>query len=939
MITLHVKLQNEYFKLNDYIEQGNITWGKNGDDGVSVTLKNVPNGKNLLADALGQELVAYRAGELCWQGFVNSVTENENGIEIVGRGDFHRLEYIEDFNELFSASTFEDWKEISPENSKGYPTLTTVSGLQIWIDADYQSVLLGGTDSVSTSYRPSMVEALNSKVGNRTYMCEGGGFAGLKSYGVNYSKVEIATASLQYAFANSYVSTANENTIVLVLSDINYTSGTIFDMGTTTDGFKIDTTSVITTYTTGAYYYDGTSFIYISPRYDSGGNVVAGGWPYNYSGPIYDQFGNELVASSELYNANQEPLSNFAQYDYFIRITFKSSGQTATSTVKLATDVTIVRISFNRSGNSVSIKVDDNAIETFTKTVGTAPTVSSCIGGTAGPPFLAVGNAFFYLCEFLFYSRSLTDAEANDVYNYLYKKYKGDSHQIAPEDAYNLILMPRFSTITKITTDFENRAYMTIPNGSTFVMGDSAAVTFKVPNTVTADILFNFIDIEYRIPSQFELSIFAYDQNNNIARFGSFYSYNIDSTIVYNYTAPYPAAADGTSEQINYDPNKVLKQLVVMLTFVGCNEMGQTPLYSFTNNQSDNYYYVNVKNFRSQIDPFIGKVKGTINDAPTYQIVNYDGIPITVNINKTTLIKDFRIFTPQSTPVNEGNLIYIINTDVNVKRTFLKVKRIEKSTYNGNPVSILYTDIPSDFLETATTFTYTLFNIVKLPTSEVVKWVINKYLPNHTQVIIDAGDDLSSLKFDKTKASDAIQQLADNIDFKFYVTANNVFFIEDATQEYYLMQDSKNVSQSFDKVYTDVRTKYSSIYQASAVTEYFRPSEKYNITKSKTVEQGTLSRSLATIVSEKVAREDSASAVKVIPQSGDLYNNYGAVVRDPKINSSIVLKNVIPELISLGDKTYYLSEIRYDFTTGEYEYVIDEPGLTFESILSKVQNI
>jgi hypothetical protein len=887
----------------------------------------VPNGKNLLADSLGQELLAYRDGELAWKGFVNNVTENDNGIELVGRGDFHRLEYIEDFNEVFSASSFDKWIEVSAENSKYYPSLTTIQGLDIWVDADVQGNIID-----------SPIYVINSKTANRSYVIDQyvSAAPANKKYETDYSYVQMYTLFDSNKFKSSFVTTSGQVSMFFVIDNdkSGNNSGTIIDMGTNSNGFRVwlNRDSESYNFTTEAYYYDSDleEYVYISPRYDSGGNVVTGGWPYSFNGNVYNEFG-DLLYTGELYTQDGTPLIDFAEYYSYPQINFKSSGQFLKSTQRLSDGLSIVFIVFNRSTGVVEIKVDDNALTSAVRTIGTAPTTESSIGGTYSTNPYGPGDALYKLSEFLFYSRLITGNDFTTIFNYLNAKYKGTSHKIADDDFYNLVVVPRGTTINKINVDFENRAYMTIPNGSTFSLNDSSIVTLKFPETVTTDMLFNFAEFEYNIPQGFVLSIFAYTENGEILRLLGYY--NTSNSYVY----------PNILTNINtYQTDVRIKQLMICITFAGYNYYdGVTPFYSFTNTQSDNYYYVNIKYFRSQIDPFIGKVKGTKANAMTYQILGFGNVPENYDSSVETKVTDFIIYADPSVPIYQGSLLYLILTYTISSTEYkdfgiFRVKRIEDSTYSGNPAIAIYIDLLNDYYQTIEFYNPLIeFNIVKLPTSEVVKYINNAYLSGYTQIIKDTTDDLSNLSFENVNALNAIQELADNLDFKFYVTGGKVFFTKDPNQTYYLNQDSKNISQSFDNVYTNIRTRYTSIYQFSAVTKYVRPSERYNVVKSKTIEQGTLSRSLATVVAETVASEDISSIVKVIPQSGDLYNEYGAIVRDPQINSAVVLKNVVPELIGLGDKTYYLSQIKYDFATGKYEYVIDEPELTFELILER----
>jgi len=58
-------------------------------------------------------------------------------------------------------------------------------------------------------------------------------------------------------------------------------------------------------------------------------------------------------------------------------------------------------------------------------------------------------------------------------------------------------------------------------------------------------------------------------------------------------------------------------------------------------------------------------------------------------------------------------------------------------------------------------------------------------------------------------------------------------------------------------------------------------------------------------------------------------------VQNPQVNAEVIFKNIVPEIVGLGSKKYYLEEVTYDFIEKKYAYVVDTPEETFETLLAK----
>ncbi len=843
MITLHLKLQNEYLKLNDYMEQGNITWGKNGDDGVSVTLKNVPNGKNLLADSLGQELVAYRGGELAWKGFVSNVTENENGIELVGRGDFHKLDYIEDFGKFYIQNTYESWGTANSSNTIYYPDLTVTSGAVIWMRAED----LNGSVYKWYDKRQNGVEF---------------------TAGPGVISNPLTTWRPAYSFQIDKLSALQ----IRNSSDIfpNYQIATLL--------------STSTTYPASA----GHEFYFVLDALDGDG---FGRYP---TAPLLKYGPFEIIVTTDF---------TIVPYQYAkLTLVIRTTGSPSAVDVDLGypdrtVDKTVLRVKLLSDNQTVEIYKDFQLYTTvnLANTVNTADNVIRF--GNYNVNNLFDTSTVSHVYEFISYSGNLSTASVETLDKYFNEKYK--LFQYNPSN-FESVVIPYNVNPSDFTPSLESQVYMSLQNGDTFSLNNGYITYFKVPEVSAAGVNTAFFNLEYRLPSGFLVE-------------GYYYSDDLSYTGLFgNESVLNSGTVQRFARTVNFNNSNNIRQINLQLIYAPFSST-LSPL-SYTNTASNDYYYVKLSNFLASNLQLKNSKRYRLSEGS----LSLEGGRVLYTVVKNNDVQVGGIVGFGANVTTIASYAYVETVNVVTKSS------IEYTEFTCNN-AVSY---PSN----------TTFFVFTLSSSDVVNDIIQEYIPDSTLIVENQGDLLLNSTYDGENLKQSTQDIADSLGCRVYKQGKTTFFIRNPVNTYYLNQSSKSISQSFDKFYNRVRSNYKSIYELENTTAYVEKPSKIAIPKSKTVNLGTSSGKLADEIIQRVATEDIGSIVKVIPQTGELYNEYGAVVRDPKINSAVVLKNVVPELIGLGDKTYYLSEITYDFMTGQYEYVVDEPEITFELILSRTQN-
>lgn len=906
MITVHLELGSEIVNLSPFIETGTISWGENGDDGLSISVKTSSTPKRLFSDALGRRLIGFQDGEEVWSGFVDSVSERDDFIDIVGRGDIHRFDQVENFNQVFTTTEYSGWTRGNEENATQYNGTVVTSG------GDYPAAIEGGI------YNYSVLTASGAEL---LY------FDGLKSD------------------FNNRVYIANKNNQVVKKGDLEV-------------------------------------FAYIFPQDSEIGFVEAygqrrGSQLLPYYAPRIQMYTKEGVMHS-YYNTHTLPAGKSFWRDYFV--VDKNFIETRTPGSSFTPDeINYYQMAFNLIGlNNDIIAISDDI---YTHELYNFRAHSLEADRTP--------------LELLLPSPSGTDAE---FYVNRNSKIVPGAIVLITDNALGPEIVATGGTVTDITISGVDYRVHTFTSNGTFTVTKNVNVEYLIvaggggggSRRVAqgggggGGVLTNLGSPTSITPAAYPIVVgsggagggsggASQGSDGGSSSFNSISATGgggggagaaSTSTINNGRTGGSGGGGGNKSDTTAQGANGITGQgnrggnaagIALTSGAGGGGGAGSVGSNGSGNNGGNGgngianaitgtsvVYGGGGGGSRGQTSGTNGSGgSGGGGNAGAGPTTLGDGRPGTDGLGGGGGGANGENTTPvNATGGNGGSGVviirYVLNTVSRDNNQVIVIKEVEDVTISG----IDYTKFTAKSVyDYVTDFSPTYLNIdlITVPTSTVVNNILDRYYPEIPRVVIDTDDDQPNLAFKDTSLRDVLNKLAETVKYRYYITRNTFYFHKEPFETYYLDQDKTTLSQSFDNVYTDVKVRFKSIYGLDAVGSSYKPTTKYIITKSKTVNSGANSKEVANTYAKTIGDEDKENVVKVVPTEGVLYNQYGGLVKSPKVNARIILKQVVPEIVGLTNKTYYLSEIKYDFTTGAFSYVIDAEEDTFESLLRRTK--